>query len=144
MNRIRPQSYKIIAKKKTLSYRLTQKNEKYIQSHENKREFLSLFQRLKNINYYTLHNSRISYSFSALYKIYLYYLCYERLHYLHERRQERKKCVFAKLLADMTLRAQKNALDGIFQTLRRAKQRCERRNKKEEIKVTSKHFNGLG
>lgn len=107
MHRIRPQSYKIIAKKKTLSYRLTQKNEKYIQSHENKREFLSLFQRLKNINYYTLHNSRISYSFSALYKIYLYYLCYERLHYLHERRQERKKCVFAKLLADMTLRAQK-------------------------------------
>lgn len=45
----------------------------------------------------------------------------------------------------MTLRAQKkNALDGIFQTLRMAKQRCERRNKKEEIKVTSKHFNGLG
>lgn len=108
MNRIRPQSYKIIAKKKTLSYRLTQKNEKYIQSHENKREFLSLFQRLKNINYYTLHNSRISYSFSALYKIYLYYLCYERLHYLHDRQYERKKCVFfAKILADMTLRAQK-------------------------------------
>lgn len=25
-----------------------------------------------------------------------------------------------------------------------AKQRCERRNKKEEIKVTSKHFYGLG
>lgn len=48
---------------------------------------------------------------------------------------------FAKLLADMTLRALKNALDGIFQTLRRAKQRCERRNRKEEIKVTSKHFN---
>lgn len=108
MNRIRPQSYKIIAKKKTLSYRLTQKNEKYIQSHENKREFLSLFQRLKNINYYTLHNSRISYSFSALYKIYLYYLCYERLHYLHDRQYERKKCVFfAKILADMTLRALK-------------------------------------
>ena len=38
----------------------------------------------------------------------------------------------------------KNALDGIFQTLRMAKQRDERRNKKEEIKVTSKHFNGLG
>ena len=145
MHRIRPQSYKIIAKKKTLSYRLTQKNEKYIQSHENKREFLSLFQRLKNINYYTLHNSRISYSFSALYKIYLYYLCYERLHYLHDRQHERKKCVFfAKILADMTLRAQKNALDGIFQTLRRAKQRCERRNRKEEIKIISKHFNGLG
>ena len=108
MHRIRPQSYKIIAKKKTLSYRLTQKNEKYIQSHENKREFLSLFQRLKNINYYTLHNSRISYSFSALYKIYLYYLCYERLHYLHDRQHERKKCVFfAKILADMTLRALK-------------------------------------
>lgn len=51
---------------------------------------------------------------------------------------------FAKLLADMTLRALKNALDGIFQTLRRAKQRCERRNRKEEIKVTSKHFYGLG
>ena len=69
----------------------------------------------------------------------------KRLHYLHERRQERKKCVFAKLLADMTLRAQKkNALDGIFQTLRMAKQRCERRNRKEEIKVTSKHFYGLG
>lgn len=69
----------------------------------------------------------------------------KRLHYLHERRQERKKCVFAKLLADMTLRAQKkNALDGIFQTLRRAKQRCERRNKKEEIKIISKHFYGLG
>lgn len=51
---------------------------------------------------------------------------------------------FAKLLADMTLRALKNALDGIFQTLRRAKQRSERRNRKEEIKVTSKHFNGLG
>ena len=111
MHRIRPQSYKIIAKKKTLSYRLTQKNEKYIQSHENKREFLSLFQRLKNINYYTLHNSRISYSFSALYKIYLYYLCYERLHYLHDRQHERKKCVFfAKILADMTLRAQKKCL----------------------------------
>jgi len=44
----------------------------------------------------------------------------------------------------MTLRALKNALDGIFQTLRRAKQRCERRNRKEEIKVTSKYFNGLG
>ena len=52
------------------------------------------FQRLKNIDYYTLHNSRISYSFSALYKIFLSYLCYERLHYLHERRQERKKNVF--------------------------------------------------
>lgn len=115
MNRIRPQSYKIIAKKKTLSYRLTQKNEKYIQSHENKREFLSLFQRLKNINYYTLHNSRISYSFSALYKIYLYYLCYERLHYLHDRQYERKKYVFfAKILADMTLRAQKKYLRWHF------------------------------
>ena len=44
----------------------------------------------------------------------------------------------------MTLRAQKNALDGIFQTLRMAKQRCERRNRKEEIKIISKHFNGLG
>lgn len=93
--------------KKTLSYRLTQNNEKYIQSHENKGNFYRLFQRLKNIDYYTLHNSRISYSFSALYKIHLYYLCHERLHYLHKRRQERKKCVFAKLLGDMTLRALK-------------------------------------
>lgn len=39
---------------------------------------------------------------------YTYYLCYERLHYLHDRQHERKKCVFfAKILADMTLRALK-------------------------------------
>lgn len=121
MHRIRPQSYKIIAKKKTLSYRLTQNNEKYIQSHENKGNFYRLFQRLKNIDYYTLHNSRISYSFSALYKIHLYYLCHERLHYLHKRRQERKKCVFAKLLADMTLRALKKCLRWHFSNPKKGK-----------------------
>lgn len=45
----------------------------------------------------------------------------KRLHYLHERRQERKKCVFAKLLADMTLRAQKKCLRWHFSNPQKGK-----------------------
>ena len=144
MHRIRPQSYKIIAKKKTLSYRLTQKKEKYIQSHENKGNFYRFFKGSKTsiIIHYTIVVYLTHFLHFTKYTYIIFVM--KRLHYLHERRQERKKCVFAKLLADMTLRAQKNALDGIFQTLRMAKQRCERRNRKEEIKIISKHFNGLG
>lgn len=114
MHRIRLQRYKIIAKKKTLSYRLTQNNEKYIQSHENKGNFYRFFKGSKTsiIIHYTivvylthfLHFTKHTYIIFVM----------KRLHYLHERRQERKKCVFAKLLADMTLRAQKKCLRWHF------------------------------
>lgn len=121
MHRIRLQRYKIIAKKKTLSYRLTQNNEKYIQSHENKRNFYRFFKGSKTsiIIHYTIVVYLTHFLHFTKYTYIIFVM--KRLHYLHERRQERKKCVFAKLLADMTLRAQKNALDGIFQTLRRGK-----------------------
>ena len=107
MHRIRPQSYKIIAKKKTLSYRLTQKNEKYIQSHENKRNFYRFFKGSKTsiIIHYTIVVYLTHFLHFTKYTYIIFVM--KRLHYLHERRQERKKCVFAKLLADMTLRAQK-------------------------------------
>lgn len=114
MNRIRPQSYKIIAKKKTLSYRLTQKNEKYIQSHENKGNFYRFFKGSKTsiIIHYTIVVYLTHFLHFTKYTYIIFVM--KRLHYLHERRQERKKCVFAKLLADMTLRAQKKCLRWHF------------------------------
>lgn len=45
----------------------------------------------------------------------------KRLHYLHDRQHERKKCVFAKLLADMTLRAQKKCLRWHFSNPQKGK-----------------------
>ena len=38
----------------------------------------------------------------------------------------------------------RNSLKNKNQCSKMAKQRCERRNKKEEIKVTSKYLYGLG
>ena len=55
-----------------------------------KKGFLLLFSNAQNINNYILFNSRISCIFSEFYKICLYYLCYERLHYLSEKVKERK------------------------------------------------------
>lgn len=114
MHRIRPQSYKIIAKKKTLSYRLTQNNEKYIQSHENKGNFYRFFKGSKTsiIIHYTIVVYLTHFLHFTKYTYIIFVM--KRLHYLHERRQERKKCVFAKLLADMTLRAQKKCLRWHF------------------------------
>ena len=114
MHRIRLQRYKIIAKKKTLSYRLTQNNEKYIQSHENKGNFYRFFKVSKTsiIIHYTIVVSPTHFLHFTKYTYIIFVM--KRLHYLHERRQERKKCVFAKLLADMTLRAQKKCLRWHF------------------------------
>lgn len=114
MHRIRLQRYKIIAKKKTLSYRLTQNNEKYIQSHENKGNFYRFFKGSKTsiIIHYTIVVSPTHFLHFTKYTYIIFVM--KRLHYLHERRQERKKCVFAKLLADMTLRAQKKCLRWHF------------------------------
>lgn len=90
MHRIRPQSYKIIAKNRAQLYRLTQKNEKYLQKHEKEGIFYSFFKRSKHqiIIFYSI--AVLSCIFSAIYKTCLCYLCYESLHYLNEKWKEKK------------------------------------------------------
>ena len=59
-----------------------------------KEGFITFLNKTKTSKYYIPFNIRLSCIFSAFYKICLYYLCYERLYYLHGKRQERKKCFF--------------------------------------------------
>jgi hypothetical protein len=56
-----------------------------------KEGFIAFLNKTKTSKYYITFNIRLSCIFSVFYKICLYYLCYERLYYLHRKLQERKK-----------------------------------------------------
>ena len=62
-----------------------------------KEGFIAFLNKTKTSKYYITFNIRLSCIFSVFYKICLYYLCYERLYYLHGKRQERKKWFFQEL-----------------------------------------------
>ncbi|MEI3053083.1 MAG: hypothetical protein V8T35_06975 [Prevotella sp.] len=73
-----------------------------------KEGFIAFLNKTKTSKYYIPFNIRLSCIFSAFYKICLYYLCYERLCYLHGKRQERKKWFFQELLAESSTRGYEN------------------------------------
>ena len=73
-----------------------------------KERFIAFLNKTKTSKYYIPFNIRLSCIFSAFYKICLYYLCYERLCYLHGKRQERKKWFFQELLAESSTRGYEN------------------------------------
>ena len=56
--------------------------------------FYCIFKRTKTSKYYILFNIRLSRSLSALYKIWLYIFCLERLQYMNGKGKERKKWFF--------------------------------------------------
>ena len=73
-----------------------------------KEGFIAFLNKTKTSKYYIPFNIRLSCIFSAIYKTCLCYLCYERLYYLHGKRQERKKWFFQELLAESSTRGYEN------------------------------------
>ena len=88
-----------------------------------KEGFIAFLNKTKTSKYYIPFNIRLSCIFSAFYKICLCYLCYERLYYLHGKRQERKKWFFQELLAESSTRAKKMCLRQHFSPLQKGKKR---------------------
>lgn len=67
---------------------------KKLQKHGWKGAFIAFFKRTKTSKYYILFNIRLSRPLSALYKIWLYIVCLERLQYMNGKGKERKKWFF--------------------------------------------------
>lgn len=114
MHRIRPQKLQNNCEKSGINIQINTKNMRNSFKNTKKRGFLQLFSNAQNINNYILLNSRIFCIFSALYKICLCYLCYERLHYLSEKVKERKNGFSQNYQQNLALGALKCVSDGIF------------------------------
>ena len=73
-----------------------------------KEGFIAFLNKNKTSKYYILLNIRLSCIFSAFYKICLYYLCLERLHYLNRKGEEGKKWFFEESRAEIGSRCSEN------------------------------------
>lgn len=121
MHRIRPQKLQNNCEKSGIIIQINTKNMRNSFKNTKKRGFLLLFSNAQNINNYILLNCLISCIFSEFYKICLYYLCYERLHYLSEKVKERKNGFSQNYQQNLALGALKCVSDGIFYPRRRVK-----------------------
>lgn len=121
MHRIRPQSYKIIAKKQALLYRLTLKNEKNFKTRGERGFLLLLKKELKyqNIIFYLI---LIYLTYFQLFIKHAYVIFVMKDYIIWTENEKRRKMVFRGIMSRNWLaELRKCATDGTFHPYRRVK-----------------------